>query len=249
MNTTQLWTMCGLLYGDHMIQIRIVALMILAILVLIILVEFLVWRYWERKFMTEARKKELETKRLEKHQIKLTRKVWTVTSEIIPIALPFLFIVDGLVIRMGILYSPYLSFFNPFEIYLQIAGLVISFVGFIIMIVSGRTVSEHVYARATEERKMITTGLYAYIRHPLYLSFILVPLGFLLVTLNYLSLLLFAAFTVYTNSDTKECGREGKFTFIIKAARCEEEGLIRIYGKDYEEYMKRTGMLFPRFRK
>ncbi len=56
------------------------------------------------------------------------------------------------------------------------------------------------------------------------------------------------AFTVFTNSDLKECGREGKFTIITKAARCEEENLKKIYSKDYEEYMEKTGRLLPKFR-
>ena len=149
---------------------------------------------------------------------------------------------------MGILYSPYLSFFNPLDTYLQIVGLTIIFFGYILMFITGKTVIRHVYSKATYERKMMTTGLYAFIRHPLYLSFILIPLGFLLITLNYLSFLYLMAFTVFTNSDLKECGREGKFTIITKAARCEEENLKKIYSKDYEEYMEKTGRLLPKFR-
>lgn len=126
-------------------------------------------------------------------------------------------------------------------------GLIITFLSFILFLIAGKTVTKEVYSKATEERKMMATGLYAYIRHPLYLSFIFIPVGFLLITLNYLSLFYFMTFTVFTNSDLRKCGREGKFTFID--ARCEEEYMKKIYGKDYEEYMKKTGRLLPKFRK
>ncbi len=198
--------------------------------------------------MTEARKKELKTKQSEKQKMKIAPKFWTLVRKPIRIFIPLLFIIDGLILKMGIiLYNPYLSFFNPIDIYLQITGLIIIFFSFILYLIAGKSITKEVYTKAAEERKMMTTGLYAYIRHPLYLSFILIPLGFLLVTLNYLSLLYLMAFTVFTNFDLRECGREGKFTFI--GARCEEEKLKKIYGIDYEEYMEKTGRLFPKFRK
>jgi protein-S-isoprenylcysteine O-methyltransferase Ste14 len=121
--------------------------------------------------------------------------------------------------------------------------------GIVIFLITGKMVIKHVYSKASEERKMITTGLYAYIRHPHYLSFFLIPLGFLLLTLNILSLFYIMAFFIFTDGDIKEYGQEGNLTFIIKAARREEEGLKKIYGKDYEKYIEKTGMIIPKFRK
>jgi protein-S-isoprenylcysteine O-methyltransferase Ste14 len=205
--------------------------------------------YWnKKKFLTEARKKELEAEQSEKRKMKIAPKFWSLVRKPILLILPLVFIIDGLVFRMGILYSPYLSFFNLIDIYLQIIGFIIIFIGLILYLVSGRTIIKHVYSKAAKERKMMTTGLYAYIRHPYYLSFILIPVGFLFITLNYLSLLYFLAFTVGTNPD-EECGREGKFTFVTTEARCSEEGLKITYGKKYEEYMEKTGRFFPKLRK
>lgn len=232
-----------------MLPIETAALMVLINIVPVLVLWHLAWPYWERRYMTNARKEELESKRLEKSMVGLAPKIWRVASDIIIITLPILLVIDGIVLKIGIFYSPYLSFFNPYDSYLQIAGLIISLVGIIIMTIAERTVTEHVYAKAATERKILKTGLFAYIRHPLYLSFILVPLGILLMSLNYLCILLFAAFTVFTDSDLRECGREGKFTFITTSIGCEEKGLIKIYGKNYEEYMKKTGRLLPRFRK
>jgi protein-S-isoprenylcysteine O-methyltransferase Ste14 len=232
-----------------MIQIKLLAVLILVILICHILTYNIVWGYWGgKKFLTEARKKELEVKQSEKRKVKMAPKFWGLVQEPIRIIIPLLFIIDGLILRMGILYSPYLSFFNPIDIYLQIMGLIIIFFGFILYLIAGKTVTKEVYSKATEERKMMTTGLYAYIRHPLYLSFILIPVGFLLITLNLLSLFYFMASTISTHPD-EECDREGKFTFVTKEVRCEEEYTKKIYGKDYEEYMEKTGRLLPKFRK
>jgi protein-S-isoprenylcysteine O-methyltransferase Ste14 len=208
-----------------------------------------VWRYWGgEKFLTEARKKELEVKQPEKRKVKIAPKVWGLVSEPICIIIPLLFVIDGLILRMGILYSPFLSFFNPIDTYLQIIGLIIIFFGLILYLISGKIVTKQVYSKATEERRMMTTGLYAYIRHPLYLAFILIPVGFILITLNLLSVLFFMAYTISTHPD-EECDREGKFTFVTKEVNCEEEHMKKIYGKDYEEYMEKTGRLLPKFKK
>ncbi len=236
-----------------MIQTKFLTFIILVIFICNIIIDFILGSarfetigYWPKKFMTEARKKELEAKQSKKRKVKITHKFWALVREPIIIFLPLLFIIDGLVFRMGILYSPYLSFFNPIDIYLQIIGLIIIFLGFILYLIAGKTVLKEVYSIATEERKMMTTGLYAYIRHPYYLSFILIPIGFLLITLNYLSLFYLMAFTVTANH--KEC-RGGKFIFITQEVRCEEEKLKKIYGEDYKEYMEKSGRLLPKFRK
>ncbi len=232
-----------------MIQIKLLTVLILVFLICRILIYNIVWGYWGgKKFFTEARKKELEAKQSEKRKVKIAPRFWGLVQEPIRIFIPLLFIIDGLVFRMGILYSPYLSFFSPFDIYLQIIGLIITFLGLIIYLIAGKTITKEVYSKATEERKMMTTGLYAYIRHPLYLSFILIPVGFLLITLNLLSLIYFMVFTISTNS-IEECDREGKFTFVTKEVQCEEEHMKKIYGKDYEEYMEKTGRLLPKFKK
>ncbi len=234
---------------------KLLTVLILVIFICHIIIDFLpgsarleTFGYWQKKFLTEARKKELEANQSEKRKIKIAPKFWALIHKPIIRFLPLLFIIDGLVYRMGILYSPYLSFFNPIDIYLQIIGLIIIFFGLILYLISGKTIIRYVYSIATKERKMMTTGLYAYIRHPYYLSFILIPVGFLLLTLNYLSLFYFLAFTVGTNPD-EECDREGKFTFITTEARCSEEGLKKIYGIAYEEYMEKTGRFLPKLRK
>lgn len=86
---------------------KLLAVFILVILVCQILTYNIVWRYWGgKKFLTEARKKELEAKQSEKRKIKIVPKFWALVRQPIIKFLPLLFIIDGLVIRIGILYSP-----------------------------------------------------------------------------------------------------------------------------------------------
>ena len=58
-------------------------------------------RYWENKFLTEDRKKELEAKRSVKAQIKIAPKLWALARSPILIFLPLLFIIDGLILKDG----------------------------------------------------------------------------------------------------------------------------------------------------
>jgi protein-S-isoprenylcysteine O-methyltransferase Ste14 len=79
------------------------------------------------------------------------------------------------------------------------------------------------------EKKLVDRGIYAYVRHPMYLAAILLILGAAIwhgspVVLGYVIL---AAVFVYLK------------------ARYEERLLLQIYS-DYAAYMKRTGRLLPR---
>lgn len=201
---------------------------------------------WERKFRTEARRREIEAERGKRRLRTPGSVAWGLASRVISVGLPALFVIDGLVFRVGVLYAPQFTFFNPFDTPIQIAGFVLAAVGLGIVAIAGRTLAEQVFAKAREERRMITTGIYAHVRHPLYLSFVLIPLGVVLLTLNYFALLLPLAFWFFTDADLEACGRRGKLTFLTTAIECEEEGLRRRFGDEYEQYAQRTGKLFPK---
>ncbi len=78
---------------------------------------------------------------------------------------------------------------------------------------------------------LVTTGPYKYVRHPMYVSFLFLGLGILLLTANWLL--------------------GGGFLFVIlcviflRTSR-EEAALEKAYGEEYREYKKRTGKLFPK---
>lgn len=228
-----------------MIPKEIVAALLLAIGGIILLL-WTVWGpYLEGKHRTEARKAEIEAQKAKKTET----HVWNFIALGLIFGVPALFIVDGLVFHIGVLYSPYLSVFSPIDTQIQVAGVVLATLGLVLMIVVGRTLILQVFTKASGERRMVTAGLYAYIRHPFYLSFILIPIGMFLITLNVAGLLFLLPFLFFTDSDLEACGREGKMTFITKAIECEEMAMIQRYGRDYEEYMGRTGRLLPRIRR
>lgn len=89
------------------------------------------------------------------------------------------------------------------------------------------------YARGREmpAPKMRSPLFYRYVRHPLYLGFFFA--FWAIPTMSAGHLLLAAGFSVY----------------MLVAIRFEETDLIRLFGRDYEDYRARVGMLTPRFRR
>lgn len=79
-------------------------------------------------------------------------------------------------------------------------------------------------------RQVVTGGPYAYVRHPMYLGYLIELCGLLLASLSLGMLLLAAGFI---------------FLMIIRA-QLEEDRLIEAHPA-YREYMQHTGFLFPRF--
>jgi protein-S-isoprenylcysteine O-methyltransferase Ste14 len=84
-----------------------------------------------------------------------------------------------------------------------------------------------------EEHELVTTGAYARMRHPIYLSFICVMVLVSLISANWV------------------IGLSGLLLVIsIPAARVpiEERELSERFGKQWESYRERTGAFFPRLR-
>jgi protein-S-isoprenylcysteine O-methyltransferase Ste14 len=85
---------------------------------------------------------------------------------------------------------------------------------------------------------MMTMGVHRYVRHPFYIHFFLVPVGSLLISLNYLALLLLIAYTM-----------QWEPRFITSWMLEEEEDLRRHFGPEGEAYLDRTGRVLPRLRR
>ncbi len=85
--------------------------------------------------------------------------------------------------------------------------------------------------RAAAAPRLREPFLYRYVRHPLYLGFIVAFWAVPRMTLGHL--LLAAGMSVY----------------MLIAIRYEERDLITFFGRDYESYRRRVGMLMPRFRR
>jgi protein-S-isoprenylcysteine O-methyltransferase Ste14 len=197
---------------------------------------WVVIRRWERTGVTEARRRELDDEGPE--AVSLAIRAWRWMTVTITGAIPLLFVIDGFMDSIEILYAPELSFFAGPDFALQILGIVLSIGALAILIGVGRKLAVNVYRRAIDERKMMTTGAHRYVRHPFYIHFLVLPIGLCLLTLNYLALLVLAAYTTLWEPTT-----------IVGWMRLEEDGLRRRYGDEAEAYLRRTGRVFPRLRR
>lgn len=79
---------------------------------------------------------------------------------------------------------------------------------------------------------LATTGIYAKVRHPQYVGFILVMLGFLLQWPTLLTLAMFPVLVV----------------MYIRLARREEKEALATFGEEYRHYMERVPAFIPRLR-
>ncbi len=77
--------------------------------------------------------------------------------------------------------------------------------------------------------KLVTVGLYRYIRHPLYSSLLFLGWGMYFKSPSWLDLVLVLLCTF----------------FLIATARMEESENIKYFGGEYVDYMKRTRMFIP----
>ena len=89
----------------------------------------------------------------------------------------------------------------------------------------------HMQGREAEPHKFHQPLLYKWVRHPLYLGFFLAFWAAPQMTAGHL---LLAA---------------GVSAYMLIAIRYEERDLVDYFGKDYEDYRERVGMLTPRFRR
>ena len=83
-----------------------------------------------------------------------------------------------------------------------------------------------------EDHKLITTGPYRRVRHPMYLGIFVYTIGLCLISLDIL-VSLFFVFSIWVN---------------YNRIPSEEQMMIDQFGDEYLEYMKTSGRLIPPFR-
>ena len=95
-----------------------------------------------------------------------------------------------------------------------------------------QTLGKHYsYALETKtEQKLVTSGPYGRVRHPLYSAHNLNNLGMVLLTAN-IPLIIFAVLGV-------------PLTYL--RMKDEERMMVEQFGSEYEEYRKKTGRIFPK---
>jgi protein-S-isoprenylcysteine O-methyltransferase Ste14 len=123
-------------------------------------------------------------------------------------------------------------FHNPFSGFhiiswgLIIFSLLLVLPGFYFLIHDGKPAS---YANIETTTALVTTGVYKYVRHPLYSSLIFLGAGCLMKNPSLLALSLFAVTTV----------------FVYATALSEEKENLLKFGNDYTAYTRESKMLVP----
>ncbi|OLN94020.1 Protein-S-isoprenylcysteine O-methyltransferase [Colletotrichum chlorophyti] len=98
------------------------------------------------------------------------------------------------------------------------------------MVTAGESFNHTIQHHRAESHTLVTTGIYAWFRHPSYFGFFWWAIGTQLVMGNLLSLSAYAGVLWY---------------FFSTRIRHEEELLVRFFGQDYVDYRNRVGTKIP----
>lgn len=132
-------------------------------------------------------------------------------------------------------FRKYFLYFHgfPFSGIIQVVGFGAILLGEVLLFLSYRRLGSH-WAYPLDGKKakqgFVTTGPYRIIRHPVYLAFIIIATGMTFLLMDAIMAILCIA---------------GSIGLVLQAL-AEEKGLIKMHGKPYIEYMKRTGRFLPR---
>jgi protein-S-isoprenylcysteine O-methyltransferase Ste14 len=120
----------------------------------------------------------------------------------------------------------------PVEI--RIAGIILSIISLSYLAWAGQVLAEHFsYTLEVQEgQKLISTGPYHRVRHPIYTGTLAFLLFQFIVADNWLFLALIIALVPY----------------LVKRIKKEEAMMLEFFGEEYANYMNRTGRLIPRIR-
>ena len=127
-------------------------------------------------------------------------------------------------------FFPYILIFSPEPTLLRVPifiPLSLMFLGAIISVIALISLKKS-FSITPEVRGFVVSGLYSFVRHPMYLGGFISAAGFVLLRLSIFSL------TVYITWIMIQVWR----------ARFEEQLLVKEY-PDYEKYLKKTSAFFP----
>jgi protein-S-isoprenylcysteine O-methyltransferase Ste14 len=111
-------------------------------------------------------------------------------------------------------------------------GVFLNIIGGLLIIQGWSVIYREYWSKDEGEARLVTDGVYSYVRHPQYVGFLLMTLG-LLVHWATLPLLIMWPLLVkqYYN-----------------LAKMEESEMLEKFGEEYEAYMKKTPRFFPYIR-
>jgi protein-S-isoprenylcysteine O-methyltransferase Ste14 len=147
-----------------------------------------------------------------------------------------LFIVLVTFLALYSIYPPFLNAIHiPLPVWLRWLGTSLSIIGAILWIYSQAVLDRYwsPQLQIQKDHKLVTSGPYRLIRHPIYAAMFIWSIGLALLTAN----LVFMMFTVIA------------IIGLIARVPKEERMMIVKFGKEYEEYQKNTGKYFLKIRK
>ncbi len=136
-------------------------------------------------------------------------------------------------IVLYLLFSPWMLWAQlPMPSWLRWIGVGAATASLPLLLWAHRTLSKHWSKWLEIPEKLVTSGPYSRVRHPIYTHWLTINVTLVMVSANLFLLL------VYPFSIVLIYARIGK----------EEKMLLEQFGDEYRAYMKRTGRLLPRFR-
>ncbi len=105
-----------------------------------------------------------------------------------------------------------------------VAIVMMCFGYYLLMPISVSHMVKHIKLAKGKEIPLLTSGIYGYVRHPMYLSIDIAVLGTFLILPNLLSLMMAI----------------GMITSLFGVSLCEEKVMLEIYRDAYREYMNRV---------
>ncbi len=109
-------------------------------------------------------------------------------------------------------------------------GLLVSLIGVGLVVVGWKQIHKGYWSKEEGSGKLITSGIYAHIRHPQYTGFFLITLGMMLEWATLPLIVLYAILLV----------------MYYRLAKKEERDMVEEFGPEYEAYRARTKMFVPK---
>lgn len=114
---------------------------------------------------------------------------------------------------------------------LDVIGILITIAGLLIAIIARRTLADNWSSdvELKKDHKLITKGVYKYVRHPIYTGITFMGVGSIIVDQSILVTLFYL----------------GMVAFLIFKMKKEEKLLLKHFPKEYPAYMEKTKALVP----
>ena len=140
----------------------------------------------------------------------------------------------GMVIPLVYVFSPVLDFANyDMPDWWSLVGVILFIDAIIILYISHAHLGKNwsPVLGIQKEHQLVTTGIYQYIRHPMYAAHLLWSVAQILILNNWIAGFSFIVVMVPH--------------YLLRVNK-EEQMMIEQFGDDYEEYKKTTGRIFPK---